>query len=74
MDDQFLSCLRCPIDPKRQATLSREQQSLVCSGCGSRFPVKNGIPVLVPDEADLPDGIRAIAQLPCVRESSRRSK
>jgi uncharacterized protein YbaR (Trm112 family) len=74
MDEQFLACLRCPIDPERQATLTREQQSLVCSGCGTRFPIKNGIPILVPDEAELPGGIKSLAQLPCVREASRRPK
>jgi len=71
MDDSFLGILRCPIDPKRDATFTREQQSLVCSGCGCRFPVKQGLPILIPSEADLPDGISRIEHLPCVRSNRR---
>jgi uncharacterized protein YbaR (Trm112 family) len=72
MDDAFLTCLRCPIDPHREATLSREQQSLVCSGCHARFPIKNGLPVLIPDEAELPAGVRDFQHLPCLRAKPRR--
>ena len=74
MDDAFLSLLRCPLDPARQATLSREQQTLVCSGCHVQFPVKQGLPVLIPDEAELPSGVNVQGQLPCIREArtSRR--
>src|SRR5262249_37714843 len=48
MDDAFLAQLRCPLDPLREATLSRDEQQLVCSRCAVRFPVKQGLPVLVP--------------------------
>lgn len=67
MDDSLLPLLRCPIDPRRQATLTRDQQTLICSGCRVTFPVKNGLPILIPDEADLPDGVRSVERLPCVR-------
>jgi uncharacterized protein YbaR (Trm112 family) len=72
MDDAFLACLRCPIDPAREATLAREEQSLICSGCHARFPVKQGLPVLIPDEAELPPGVTRREQLPCVRSASPR--
>src|SRR5256885_2100963 len=42
MDDAFLATLRCPIDPAREATLARDGQQLVCSGCKVKFPVKQG--------------------------------
>ena len=64
--DDLLALLRCPVDPKREATLTRDGQTLVCSGCGVRFPVKNGMPVLIPEEALLPPGVRSREQLPCV--------
>src|SRR5258706_6395663 len=54
MDNAFLELLRCPIDPARQATLSRERDQLVCSRCSVRYPVKNGLPILIADEAELP--------------------
>ena len=67
MDDAFLANLRCPIDPRREATLTRDRDQLVCSQCSVRYPVKNGIPVLLSDEADLPPGCANRAQLPCQR-------
>jgi uncharacterized protein YbaR (Trm112 family) len=66
MQDSLLALLRCPIDPRRQAVLNRDQQTLVCSGCQVRFPIKNGLPVLIPDEATLPEGTRSPDRLPCV--------
>ena len=63
----LLALLRCPIDPDREATLTRDGQTLVCSGCPVRFPVKHGLPVLVPDEAPAPPGVRSREHLPCVR-------
>ena len=74
MDDAFLADLRCPIDPQREATLTRDQQTLVCSGCQCRFPIKHGLPVLIPDEAELPAGIALPEQLPCKVENRRRRK
>ena len=68
MDDAFLAQLRCPLDPAREAALTRDQQQLVCSRCAVRFPIKQGIPVLVPDEGELPPGLRELSQLPCRRE------
>jgi uncharacterized protein len=72
MDDAFLAYLRCPLDPRREATLRREEQILVCSGCAMRFPIKQGLPILVPDEGELPDGISELSQLAC-RRTKRRS-
>lgn len=72
MTDEFLACLRCPLDPNRETTLTRDGQSLVCSQCSAAFPVKHGIPVLIPDAATLPDGIREVSQLRCRRRENRR--
>jgi len=72
MDDASLDYLRCPLDPLREATLSRENQSLVCSGCRASFPVRNGLPILIPDEAELPAGIDDPAKLPCVKAARSR--
>ncbi|HYH68279.1 MAG TPA: Trm112 family protein [Urbifossiella sp.] len=70
MDDAVLALLRCPLDPRRQATLSRDQQVLVCTGCHVQFPIKNGLPILIPDEGELPDGVRSADRLPCRRRSA----
>ena len=71
MDDAFLSGLRCPLDPRREATLARENQTLVCSGCRASFPIRNGLPILIPDEADLPPGVASADKLPCVKAARK---
>jgi uncharacterized protein YbaR (Trm112 family) len=67
MDNAFLELLRCPIDPSRQATLARDRDQLVCSRCAVRYQVKNGIPILISDEAEFPAGCSTRAALPCQR-------
>jgi uncharacterized protein YbaR (Trm112 family) len=53
IDAELLALLACPSDdhaPLREET--REGESLlVCTHCRSTFPVRNGIPVLLLDEA-----------------------
>lgn len=73
MDQTFLDTLRCPVDPNREGTLARDKDQLVCQCCEVRFPVKQGLPVLIPAEAILPDGCRGVEQLPC-RVRNRRMK
>jgi uncharacterized protein YbaR (Trm112 family) len=72
VDEAFLAQLRCPLDPLREATLRREEQELICSGCAAHFPIKQGLAVLIPDEAELPFGMREFSQLPCHRRANRR--
>jgi uncharacterized protein YbaR (Trm112 family) len=72
VDDAFLAQLRCPLDPDKDATLTRDEQQLVCSRCAVRFPIKQGLPVLVPDEGELPSGVRELSQLPCQRAANRQ--
>ena len=72
VDDAFLAQLRCPIDPAREATLTRDEQQLVCSRCSVRFPVRQGLAVLIPSEGELPPGTREVSQLPCQRAANRQ--
>jgi uncharacterized protein len=64
MTDAVLAMLRCPLDPHRASALTKEEGAFVCN-CGVRYPIRNGLPVLIGDQADLPDGCRTIAALPC---------
>lgn len=59
----LLDILRCPVDPKRQARLNLEGDKLVCSKCGLKFPIKDGFPVMVIEEAELPAGVDHAEQL-----------
>jgi len=52
IDDEFRGLLVCPVD---KSPLRDEPEALVCSSCGRRYPIENGIPLLVVDEdASLP--------------------
>jgi len=71
MDETFLAQLRCPLDPAREATLSRDEHGLICSRCSCHFPIKQGLPVLVPDDVEMPPQTRELSQLPCQRSANR---
>jgi uncharacterized protein YbaR (Trm112 family) len=49
IDPQLLELLACPSDD--HAPLREEGDELVCTSCTSRFPVRDGIPVLLADDA-----------------------
>jgi uncharacterized protein YbaR (Trm112 family) len=63
----LLEILRCPMDPSN-TRLSLEGDHLVCQRCALRFPIKDGFPVLIAEEAELPPGCASLEQLPCQRE------
>jgi hypothetical protein len=65
---KLLETLRCPQDPRREARLILEGDRLVCERCALRFKIKDGLPVMIVEEAELPPGCPSLAQLPCQRE------
>jgi uncharacterized protein YbaR (Trm112 family) len=58
LDRQLLEILRCPAcrapfaDPADPA----HPEELTCTGCGAAYPVRNGVPILLVDEARRPAG------------------
>jgi len=58
LDPQLLEILACPSDdhaPLRAGTpTDPDADVLTCTSCGRQFPVNDGIPVLLLDEATLP--------------------
>jgi uncharacterized protein len=67
LSQDFLDILRCPLNPSRTRLLLRGSQ-LECERCALRFKIKDGFPILVVEEADLPGGCDSVSQLPCQRE------
>lgn len=63
---EMLELLRCPIDGG-VSPLELGEGALVCQRCRVEFPVRDGIPCLIPEEARLPDGVDRIEALPCRR-------
>ena len=66
---QLLEALRCPLDPG-QTRLEDAGDALVCQRCRVRFAVKEGIPSLVPEDAELPPGCPNLSSLPCQRRGT----
>jgi hypothetical protein len=60
LDPQLLEILACPSPdhaPLRPGTPADPgADALTCTSCGRQFPVVDGVPVLLLDEAVLPDG------------------
>ncbi len=56
---ELLELLVCPLT---HSSLSQEGQELVAQVGGLRYPIRNGIPVLLVDEAKLPEGIKSLEE------------
>jgi uncharacterized protein len=51
LDEEFLSLLACPVC---KTSVRREGDRLICGTCGRRYPIRDGIPVMLVEEAELP--------------------
>jgi hypothetical protein len=53
IDKQLLDILACP---KCKTAVKLEGERLVCqnAACGLRYPIRNGIPIMLIDEAEQP--------------------
>jgi uncharacterized protein YbaR (Trm112 family) len=65
ISQQLLDLLRCPLDPAREARLEAADGGLVCQRCRLKYPVREGIPSMLPEEAELPAGCASLDALPC---------
>ncbi len=51
LDEEFLSLLACPVC---KTGVRREDDRLICDQCGRRYPIRDGIPVMLVEEAETP--------------------
>ena len=51
---ELMDILVCPVDKAELRELSETSQ-LECTECGRKYPVKDGIPVMLIDEAEKPE-------------------
>lgn len=52
---KLLDILVCPVpECRKPLTLAADENSLKCTGCGRIYPVRDGIPVLLIDQAQMP--------------------
>jgi uncharacterized protein YbaR (Trm112 family) len=61
---ELLDLLRCPLDPSH-TRVETGADGLVCQRCRLTFPVRDGIPCMLVEEAVLPAGCASVAALPC---------
>lgn len=64
VNEDLLALLVCPLG---KAPLRREGDTLICTRCGPRFSIKDDIPNMLIEEAELPTGRGSLADLECVR-------
>lgn len=50
---ELLEILACPVC---KVEVRLEEDRLVCTKCGRRYPIRDGIPVMLIDEAEKPGG------------------
>ena len=54
VDKKLLDILVCPVS-KKQLSFNEETNELICEESGLAYPIRNGIPIMLPDEARLLD-------------------
>lgn len=64
---ELLSILVCPLG---KSELQYESDRLICKQCGPVFTIKDGIPIMLIEEAQLPPGCSSIADLPCMKSQT----
>jgi uncharacterized protein YbaR (Trm112 family) len=55
IDKELLDILACPAC-KGDIKYDQENEKLICQECGRRYPIRDGIPVMLIDEAEMPEG------------------
>jgi uncharacterized protein YbaR (Trm112 family) len=60
IDPELLDMLRCPLTRSR---LRQEGEWLVAEVGGLSYPVREGLPVMLMEEAKLPHGVASLAEL-----------
>jgi len=51
IDPELLKVLACPACEERPP-VERDGDAMVCTKCGRRYPIRDGIPVMLIDEAE----------------------
>jgi hypothetical protein len=60
IDPALLEMLRCPLTLSR---LRLQGEELIAEVGGLRYPIREGIPQMLPEEARLPDGVASLDAL-----------
>ena len=50
IDDELLKILACPVC---KTDVGLKDEAIVCAECGRRYPIKDGIPIMLVEEASI---------------------
>jgi len=53
MDKDLIDMLACP---SCKAKVQEDNNKIICTKCGLRYPIRDGIPVMIFEEAEKPEG------------------
>jgi len=53
IDEELLKIMCCPAC---RGDVVEQKGKIVCSKCGRKYPIRDGIPVMLIDEAEMPEG------------------
>ncbi len=53
VDPRLLEILACPAC---HGDVKEEGDRIVCQSCGRRYPIRDGIPIMLVEEAEMPEG------------------
>lgn len=75
LDEQLLEILACPSEDHAPLTkgtpADADADALTCTACGRQYPVRDGIPVLLLDEATAPSSPDAAPEASHESDASR---
>jgi len=57
IDKELLDLLACPFDIG-EIKYDEENEKLICQKCGRRYPIRDGMPVMLIDEAEMPKEVK----------------
>ena len=60
LDPAIMQMIRCPLT---RSTLRQEGDYLVADVGGLRYPIREGFPVMLIEEAKLPEGVTSVEEL-----------
>ena len=63
---KFTGELVCPLG---KFPLKQTGEYLECTNCGAKYPIAESIPLLLIDDAVLPEGVNKIEELKCFKRS-----
>jgi len=54
INKELLEILACPAD-KGDIIYDEKNEKLICKKCGRKYPIQDGIPIMLIEKAEMPD-------------------